>query len=60
MQELKTLKEIKGRLGLTYDEIGRALGVTSQTVRNWLLYGRKPIPIVLKKIRKYITKINKW
>lgn len=58
MEELKTLAEIKKRTGMTYDEIAAAIGVTSYTVRNWLLYGRRPMPFLRKRIRAFIKKHN--
>ena len=53
IQELKAIKE---REDISYENIARELGVTTMSVRNWMVGGRRPMPVMRKIIREFIER----
>lgn len=53
---IQELKDIKEREAISYENIARELGVTQQSVRNWMVEGRRPMPVMRKIIREFIER----
>jgi len=53
---IQELKDIKEREAISYENIARELGVTQQSVRNWMVGGRRPMPVMRKIIQEFIEK----
>ena len=53
---IQQLKEIKEREKISYESIAREIGVTQQSVRNWMVGGRRPMPVMRKIIREFIER----
>ena len=51
---IQELRDIKEREDISYENIARELGVTQQSVRNWMIGGRRPMPVMRKIIREFI------
>lgn len=56
---IQELKDIKEREKISYDSIAREIGATQQSVRNWMIEGRRPIPAMQKLIREFIGRHEK-
>ena len=59
MQELKELKKIMKKEGLSQEKLARILEVSLGTVMRWFQNKNKPSDLALIQIRKFISKYKK-
>jgi DNA-binding transcriptional regulator YiaG len=56
--EVERLRAYKERAGLSYDNLGHALGVHSQTVYHWITGKHKPSQMARRLIRNYLNRAD--
>jgi len=55
-KEIRELRDLRQRSGMTYEQIARQIGVSSMTVYHWLKRNQRPSAMARQLIRSYLMR----